>query len=139
MISSIEMIDVVVIGGGQAGLATSHELARAGVEHVVLERDRIGSSWAGLRGSFQRNTPNWGLRLPGMSYDGDRPDDFMSLAAIVAYLERYAAAGGYRGTNGCGGHLSRGRRAGLAARDVIRPDSGAGGRGLHRGLPAGLP
>lgn len=96
MISSIEMIDVVVIGGGQAGLATSHELARAGVEHMVLERDRIGSSWAGLWDSFQLNTPNWGLRLPGMSYDGDDPDDFMSLTEIVAYLERYAAAGGTR-------------------------------------------
>lgn len=107
MISSIEMIDVVVIGGGQAGLATSHELARAGVEHVVLERDRIGSSWAGLWDSFQLNTPNWGLRLPGMSYDGDDPDDFMSLTEIVAYLERYAAAGGIEVRTGVESPLSR--------------------------------
>ena len=93
MTSATETIDVAVIGGGQAGLATSHELARAGIEHVVLERDRVGSSWAGLWESFQVNTPNWGLRLPGMAYDGDDPDGFMPRRDIVAYLERYAAGG----------------------------------------------
>src|SRR3546814_4890527 len=38
-----EAVDVVVIGAGQAGLALSHELSRAGVEHVVLERGRVRS------------------------------------------------------------------------------------------------
>ena len=40
-----ETIDVVVIGGGQAGLATSYELTQAGVEHVVLERGLVGETW----------------------------------------------------------------------------------------------
>ena len=40
-----ERIGVVVIGAGPAGLATSHQLVRAGVDHVVLERRRIGESW----------------------------------------------------------------------------------------------
>ncbi len=93
MTSPAEPVDVVVIGAGQAGLATSHELARAGVEHVVLERDRVGSSWASLWESFHLNTPNWGLRLPGMVYDGDDPDGFMPRTDIVEYLERYAAGG----------------------------------------------
>jgi putative flavoprotein involved in K+ transport len=91
MTSVTETLDVVVVGGGQAGLDTSHELARTGIQHVVLERDRVGSSWAGLWESFQLNTPNWGLRLPGMAYDGDHPDGFMPRADVVAYLERYAA------------------------------------------------
>jgi putative flavoprotein involved in K+ transport len=91
MTAVTETIDVAVIGGGQAGLATSHELATAGIEHVVLERDRVGSSWAGLWESFRVNTPNWGLRLPGMAYDGDDPDGFMPRSDIVAYLDRYAA------------------------------------------------
>ena len=46
MSATAEAIDVVVIGGGQAGLATSHELTRAGVEHVVLERGRVGADLA---------------------------------------------------------------------------------------------
>ncbi|TIU04292.1 MAG: pyridine nucleotide-disulfide oxidoreductase, partial [Mesorhizobium sp.] len=37
--------DVVIIGGGQAGLALSHCLGRAGIDHVVLERGRIGERW----------------------------------------------------------------------------------------------
>ena len=72
----VELIDVVVIGGGQAGLATSYELTQAGVEHVVLERGRIGQSWRGRWDSFCLVTPNWTLQLPGHPYDGDDPDGF---------------------------------------------------------------
>lgn len=82
--------DVIVIGGGQAGLAVSHELGERGVDHVVLERDRTGSSWAGLWDGFHLNTPNWSVQLPGMPYDGQDPDGFMSRAEIVAHLQRYA-------------------------------------------------
>jgi putative flavoprotein involved in K+ transport len=85
-----EHIQVVVIGGGQAGLATSHELTRAGVEHVVLERGRIGQTWRGRWESFCLVTPNWTLQLPGHAYDGDDPDGFMLRDEIVGYLERYA-------------------------------------------------
>jgi putative flavoprotein involved in K+ transport len=84
--------DIVVIGAGQAGLATSFELSRAGVDHVVLERDRVGASWAGLWDSFRLNTPSWATRLPGSPYEGDDPDGFMSRAEIVAHLEGYRDA-----------------------------------------------
>ncbi len=54
------MIDVVVIGGGQAGLAASWHLSHRGIEHVVLERGRIGETWRSERwDSFALNTPNW--------------------------------------------------------------------------------
>jgi putative flavoprotein involved in K+ transport len=83
--------DVVVIGGGQAGLATSHELTLAGVEHVVLERARVGASWRGRWDSFCLVTPNWTVQLPGGAYDGDDPDGYLPRDEIVAFLERYAA------------------------------------------------
>ena len=86
-----ERVDVVAIGGGQAGLATSHELTQAGVEHVLLERDRIGASWRGRWDSFCLVTPNWATMLPGHGYDGDDPDGYIPRDEIVAYLERYAA------------------------------------------------
>jgi putative flavoprotein involved in K+ transport len=86
-----ESIDVVVVGGGQAGLATSHELTRAGVDHVVLERGRVGETWRRRWDSFCLVTPNWTVNLPGGAYDGDDPDGFMPRDEIVAYLERYAA------------------------------------------------
>jgi glycine/D-amino acid oxidase-like deaminating enzyme len=87
-----ERFDAIVIGGGQAGLATSCELTQAGVDHVVLERGRVGQTWRDLWNSFCLVTPNWSVRLPAHPYDGDDPDGFMPRDEIVAYLERYAAA-----------------------------------------------
>ena len=86
-----DRIGTVVIGGGQAGLAVSRELTQHGVEHVVLERDRIGQTWRGRWDSFCLVTPNWSVQLPGHPYDGDDPDGFMPRDEVVAYLERYAA------------------------------------------------
>lgn len=83
-------IDTVVIGAGQAGLATSHELKQRGVDHVVLEKGRIGQGWRDRWDSFCLVTPNWSVNLPGFPYDGDDPDGFMPRDEIVAYLERYA-------------------------------------------------
>lgn len=83
--------DAVVIGAGQAGLAVGHELARAGVDHVILERDRVGSMWRGLWDGFCINTPSWSLRLPGHHYDGDEPDGFLTREGIVDYLDGYAS------------------------------------------------
>ena len=84
--------NVVVIGAGQAGLAASHELSRVGVEHVVLERDRVGATWRNRWDSFCLVTPNWTVRLPGFGYSGEDPDGYLPRDDIVTYLERYAAS-----------------------------------------------
>lgn len=84
--------DTIVIGAGQAGLAASYELTKHGVDHLVLEKDRIGSGWANRWESFCLVTPNWSVQLPGFPYDGNDPDGFMPRDEIVAYLERYAAS-----------------------------------------------
>jgi Pyridine nucleotide-disulphide oxidoreductase len=89
--SPSEHIHTLVVGGGQAGLAVSHELSRHGVEHLVLERGRIGQSWRDRWESFCLVTPNWSVQLPGGAFDGDDPDGFMPRDEIVAHLERYAA------------------------------------------------
>jgi putative flavoprotein involved in K+ transport len=86
-----ERSDVVVVGAGSAGLAVSHELASAGVAHVVLERGRTGQTWRDRWDSFCLVTPNWTVRLPGGEYDGPNPDGYMSRAELVAHMERYAA------------------------------------------------
>lgn len=84
----------VVVGGGQAGLAASHELTAAGVPHVVLERGQVAQTWRGRWDSFCLVTPNWGCRLPGHHYVGDDPDGFMPRDEIVGYMEDYAASFG---------------------------------------------
>jgi putative flavoprotein involved in K+ transport len=86
-----ERVGVVVAGAGQAGLAVSRELTRAGVDHVVLERGRIGETWRGRWDSFCLVTPNWSVQLPDGAYVGDDPDGFMARDRVVAYLEQYAS------------------------------------------------
>ena len=88
----MDHFDVLVVGGGSAGLATSHELAALGIDHVVLERGRVGQTWRDRWDSFCLVTPNWSVRLPGGEYDGDDPDGYLPRDEIVAHLERYAAA-----------------------------------------------
>ena len=85
------MPDVVVIGGGQAGLSASVCLAQKGIDHIVLEQREIGASWRHQRwDSFCLVTPNWTVRLPGQAYDGAAPDGFMKGGDFVDFLVRYA-------------------------------------------------
>ena len=84
-------MSVVVVGAGQAGLATSRELTKAGVDHVVLERGRVAQTWRGRWDSFCLVTPNWFVRLPDGHYDGPDPDGFMAVPEVVDLLEGYAS------------------------------------------------
>jgi putative flavoprotein involved in K+ transport len=83
---------VIVVGGGQAGLSLSYCLKERGIDHLVLERDRIASAWRSSRwDSFCLVTPNWQCALPGFPYSGNDPHGFMRKDEIVRYIEAYAA------------------------------------------------
>lgn len=83
--------DTVIIGGGQAGLAMSRCLLERGVDHIVLERGRIGQRWRDERwDSLRLLSPNWMARLPHYRYQGDDPDGFMTMPEFIRYLESYA-------------------------------------------------
>ncbi|MFC1680415.1 flavin-containing monooxygenase [Pseudomonadota bacterium] len=86
------LMDTIVVGGGQAGLSVSWHLTQAGKEHVVLDRGEIGDTWRNRWDSFCLVSPNRLCRLPGFPYDGDDPDGFMLRDEIVDYIERYAAS-----------------------------------------------
>ena len=74
-----ESYECVVIGGGQAGLVASHQLTERGLDHVVLERDRVAERWRSARwDSLRFQFPNTALGLPGMPYDGPEPDGYAS-------------------------------------------------------------
>ena len=84
-------IDAVIIGAGQAGLATSAELARQGVDHMVLERGDTANSWRHERwDSLRLLTPNWQNQLPGYGYRGADRDGFMSAAEVANFISDYA-------------------------------------------------
>jgi putative flavoprotein involved in K+ transport len=83
---------VIVVGGGQAGLALSYCLKEHGIDHLVFEKDRAASAWRSSRwDSFCLVTPNWQCRLPGFPYVGSDPHGFMLKDEIVKYLEDYVA------------------------------------------------
>lgn len=82
---------VVIIGGGQAGLAMSWSLTQKNIRHIVLERHQLTWAWRNQRwDNFCLVTPNWQCKLPGFPYDGNDPHGFMLRDEIVAYIERYA-------------------------------------------------
>lgn len=89
----MERINTVIVGGGQAGLATSYFLTQHGREHIILEQAaQPANAWRNSRwDSFTLVTPNWALKLPGAEYDGPDRDGFMPRDDVVAYFDRYVA------------------------------------------------
>jgi putative flavoprotein involved in K+ transport len=83
--------DTIVIGGGQAGLATSYYLTEQGCEHLVLEQAaHAGNVWRNERwDSFTLVTPNWAFRLPGAEENGGHRDGFMPRTEIVAFFDQF--------------------------------------------------
>jgi cation diffusion facilitator CzcD-associated flavoprotein CzcO len=83
-------LDTVVVGAGPAGLATSRELSRARIEHVVLERgERLGYTWHNLYDSLVLHTGKHLSALPGLAFDPATPL-FPTRRQFIDYLERYA-------------------------------------------------
>ncbi|MFC7344248.1 flavin-containing monooxygenase [Saccharopolyspora griseoalba] len=88
---SIQEVEALVVGGGQAGLAMSEHLSNCGVQHLVLERDRIAERWRSERwDSLVANGPAWHDRFPGLEFVDLAPDAFASKDQIAAYFEAYA-------------------------------------------------
>ena len=93
---SVERTEVLVVGGGQAGIAMSEHLGRCGIAHLVLERHRIAERWRTARwDSLVANGPAWHDRFPGLEFSDTAPDAFAGKESVadyfVAYAERIAA------------------------------------------------
>ncbi len=81
---------VIVIGGGAAGLATAYHLQRRGLDFVVLEKDALGHVWGRHYASLRLNTLRAVSGLPGLPMPADYPD-FPTGPQVSAYLRQYAA------------------------------------------------
>ena len=87
---SVDKIDTLVVGAGQAGIAMSEHLGRAGIPHLVLERSRIAERWRSERwDSLVANGPAWHDRFPGMEFDA-APDAFVAKEKVADYFVAYA-------------------------------------------------
>lgn len=88
---TVETIDTLVVGGGQAGVAMSEHLSNQGVPHLVLERNRIAEAWRTRRwDSLVANGPAWHDRFPGLEFDDLDPEAFADKERVAAYFEAYA-------------------------------------------------
>jgi len=117
------MIDCVVVGGGPAGLAASAALTRRGVEHVILERGRVGQTWRTQRwDSFRLVSPNWKNAMLGEL----SPEVYAPTVEVIERLETLAAACPIREgvrvtrlTSHLGGHVLDTDDGAVRARTVV--------------------
>lgn len=88
---SVEKVEALVIGGGQAGLAMSEHLSNRGVSHLVVERHRIAERWRSERwDSLVANGPAWHDRFPNMEFADLDPDAFAPKEKVADYFVAYA-------------------------------------------------
>jgi len=86
------LLDVVVVGGSQAGLAMGWHLARQGLRFVVLEAaPALGHTWRSRWDSLKLFTPAQYDALPGMAFPA-QADTYPTKDPVADYLQAYAAA-----------------------------------------------
>jgi putative flavoprotein involved in K+ transport len=87
---SVERVETVVIGGGQAGLSVGYHLQRHGLPFVILDANpRVGDAWRNRWDSLRLFTPAWLDGLDGMPFPAPRYS-FPTKDEMADYLERYA-------------------------------------------------
>jgi len=85
----VERYETIVIGGGQAGLAVGHHLAKRDVDFVILSDEaRVGDNWRRRWDSLRLFTPARYSSLPGMHFPAP-PDHLADKDEMADYLERY--------------------------------------------------
>lgn len=88
---SVEKVETLVVGAGQAGVAMSEHLSNAGITHIVLERSRIAERWRTERwDSLVANGPAWHDRFPNMEFSGVAPEAFAPKEKVADYFVAYA-------------------------------------------------
>jgi putative flavoprotein involved in K+ transport len=84
-------IDTLIIGAGQAGLATGYFLAQRGIEFLIVDgADRVGDNWREQWDTLKLYTPAKYDGLPGMPFPADDAWHFPGKDEVGDYLESYA-------------------------------------------------
>jgi putative flavoprotein involved in K+ transport len=85
-----QRIETLIVGAGQAGLATGYHLNRKGREFLVVDgNDRVGDNWRRHYDSLRLYTPAQYCSLPGMAFPAEK-HSFPSKDEVADFLETYA-------------------------------------------------
>ncbi|MGK5114970.1 MULTISPECIES: flavin-containing monooxygenase [unclassified Geodermatophilus] len=86
-----QLLDVLVVGAGQAGLALGHHLAARGADFLLLDAGpEIGSSWRSRWDSLRLFSPAQYDSLPGLPFPAPA-DTHPGKDDVADYLAQYAA------------------------------------------------
>ena len=84
-------LDVLVIGGGQAGLAMGYHLAQRGLHFKIVDAGgKVGAAWRSRWDSLRAFTPAQYDNLPGLAFPA-APDTYPGKDDVADYLQAYAA------------------------------------------------
>ena len=131
-------LDVLVIGGGQAGLAMGYHLAQRGLHFQIVDAGaEIGAAWRSRWDSLRAFTPAQYDNLPGLAFPA-AADTYPGKDDVADYLQAYAAHFELPVrpstmvtslTRSDGGYVARARAGGVG---------GPAGGGRHRALPGSV-
>jgi putative flavoprotein involved in K+ transport len=81
--------DCIVIGGGQAGLASAYYLKKSGLKYIILEAsDQARGSWPKYYESLTLFSPANYSSLPGLQFPGD-PNHYPTKDEVISYFNEY--------------------------------------------------
>ncbi|WP_137988488.1 ArsO family NAD(P)H-dependent flavin-containing monooxygenase [Streptomyces vilmorinianum] len=85
-----QAVDVVVIGGGQSGLAAGYHLRRLGLDFVILDAQLTpGGAWRHTWDSLHLFSPAAYSSLPGRLMPPQPGETYPDAAHVVSYLSDY--------------------------------------------------
>lgn len=86
----VETKDFVIVGGGQAGLATGYYMRRAGLDFVILDAGTAaGGAWRHAWESLRLFSPAGYSSLPGWPLPAPAHPGYPSRDDVIDYLTRY--------------------------------------------------
>jgi putative flavoprotein involved in K+ transport len=92
MSGTTRQAEVIVVGGGQAGMAAGYYLSRAGIAFLILDAgSAAGEAWAQRWDTLELFTPARYSSLPGMAFPG-RPGHYPGKDEVAGYMAAYARA-----------------------------------------------
>jgi putative flavoprotein involved in K+ transport len=114
---SVEQVESLIIGGGQAGIVMSAQLSKRGRPHLVVERHRIAERWRSERwDSLRLQSPNSEVHYSDYPFPYTDPDAFASADDIANFIAAVAD------------NVAAPVRCGVAATSMRRRDGTAGFR-----------